>query len=89
MIFDMTTIDFTMSPFFKYECYFYEDAAEMFNTTITCPGKKQVYIGNMFLVQYLQSYITMICPEQNTGKKTSGQLCLSLFVCTSLLHFQG
>lgn len=47
------------------------DATEMFNTTLTCTGK-EVYIGNMFLVQYLQGYITLICPTRlnDTSKKT-------------------
>lgn len=41
----------------------------IFNKTVTCAAPKntkvEVYVGNLFLVQYLQSFITMICPAPN------------------------
>jgi hypothetical protein len=41
----------------------------VFNKTITCAGPKKtkidVYIGNLWLVQYVQSYISMMCPDPN------------------------
>lgn len=68
MNFDTYKFTIILIGFITMKLYCYSDADNMFNGTITCPGKKQVYIGNFWLVQYLQSYITVICPEQNTGK---------------------